>query len=556
MQSALQGLKNEVLDLTAPAPGRPLRIVLVGFYNYESHALRIFHALLRQRGHSVYSVFYKNYFVYQEPTEAEEEKVTDLITRIQPDLVAMSVWSTYYQLAARVTRRLKASCDPTVIWGGIHAQTCPEDCLADADIVCRSEGEYVLAELTDRMSLGQDFTDLAGCWVRTDDGIVRNPPRLLIANLDALPTPDFSSDNKYYLGTSQEWRDVALWDSRMVMYEIMTLRGCAYECTFCIHNFTRKESEGLGSYIRRRSVDHVMRELRLALRARPKLQTVFFQDDIFAPTAPWLEEFCERYPREIGLPFAIYAFPRMVNEKKISLLRKAGLWAAIMGIQSGSDRVRRDCYERETSNQSIIDACNVFARQGVERVLDFISDNPYETDDDRFETVTLLASLPRPFFFNYFSLTYFPKVDLTERALRDGFIRPEDVEHIAQKGYHVWGVALDGVRTADQLRWDIAYNMACRGVPSRWIASLLPSRFFNDRIPMFAALTRRIQLAGRARHRLRNKLLGRPDLVDQYTQNATRQIVPVEPIIQPNADHAPLRTAAKVIALSNAGLHA
>ena len=54
--------------------------------------------------------------------------------------------------------------------------------------------------------------------------------------------------------------------------------------------------------------------------------------------------------------------------------------------------------------------------------LDFIGENPYESEADRRETVELLARLPKPFYFNYFSLTYFPGVDLTERALRDGFI--------------------------------------------------------------------------------------------------------------------------------------
>ena len=113
-----------------------------------------------------------------------------------------------------------------------------------------------------------------------------------------------------------------------------------------------------------------------------------------------------------------------------------------MGIQSGSERIRRDCYERETSNEEIIEACEILARHGVSRNLDFIGDNPYETEADRRETLDLLCRLPKPFYFNYFSLTYFPGVDLTERALRDGFIGPDDVEDVAQKGYHLWGGSL------------------------------------------------------------------------------------------------------------------
>src|SRR5215467_9689017 len=120
---------GEPLDLSGPARGRPLRVVLVAFYNYEAHAIRIFHPLLRQRGHDVHSIFFKNYFTYHVPSQQEEDMVVDLIERLQPDLVGMSVWSTYYQLAARLTRRIKAAVDPVVIWGGIHAQTKPTECL-------------------------------------------------------------------------------------------------------------------------------------------------------------------------------------------------------------------------------------------------------------------------------------------------------------------------------------------------------------------------------------------------------------------------------------------
>src|SRR5881296_1375740 len=99
------------VDLSAPTPGRPLRIVLLAFYNYEAHAIRIFHPLLKQRGHEVHSIFFKNYFTYQVPTPAEENMVVDLIRRLEPDVVAMSVWSTYYQLAARLSDRIKSLTD-------------------------------------------------------------------------------------------------------------------------------------------------------------------------------------------------------------------------------------------------------------------------------------------------------------------------------------------------------------------------------------------------------------------------------------------------------------
>ncbi len=531
-------LATETIDLAARTPGRPLRIVLVAFYNYEAHAIQIFHPLLKQRGHDVHSIFFKNYFTYQVPTQQEEDMVVDLIERIRPDVVAMSVWSTYYQLAGRISRRVKASIDPVVVWGGIHPQTCPEDSLQHCDIVASGEGEYVLVELTDRMGLGRDYTDVRGTWVKSGGGIVKNPPRMLIPDLDLLPPTDLSSAGKYYLGTNA-WRDVADWDRRAVGYDIMMVRGCPFECTFCIHNFTRTATQGLGTYVRRRSVDHVMTELRAAKAARPNLRTVAFSDDIFAPARPWLEEFCARYKAEIGLPFIMYSYPRMVDEKRVQLMRPAGLWATTMGIQSGSARIRRDYYERETSNEEILNAAWLLHKHGVILNFDFIGDNPYETDADREETVDLLCKLPKPFYFNYFSLTYFPGVDLTNWALRDGLIQRDDVEDTAQKGYLLWGGTLVDTRPPETLKWDIAYTMAVHGFPKAAIIRFVRAKSAERHVYRAAAGMRRLRDAARFKMRLVDRWVGRPNLMRQFYENTVRDTSPGSAVIQPNFDNSP-----------------
>ncbi len=537
----------ETLDLAAPAAGRRLRVVLLGFYNYESHALRIFHPLLKQRGHDVHSIFFKNYFTFEEPTPHEEDMVVDLIARIRPDVVAMSVWSTYYQLAARLSRRIKASGNPVVIWGGIHPQTNPEQSLAHCDLVARSEGEYVLAELTDRIGRGEPLTDIHGTWAKRDGEIVRNPPRLLIPDLDVLPAADLTSDNKYYLG-KDAWRDVAAWDRKAVAYDIMMVRGCPFECTFCIHNYTRTATKGLGSYVRRRSVDHVMAELRKAVAERPALRAIAFSDDIFAPPRPWLEEFCARYKAEIGLPFVAYSFPGMVDERRIALMRDAGLWVTTMGIQSGSERIRRDCYERETTQAQIIEACHVLRRHGVTRNLDFIGDNPYETDADREETIDLLCALPKPFYFNYMSLTYFPGVDLTLRALRDGYIGPDDVEDVAQKGYHLWGGTLMSQRGPENLRWDIAYTMAALGVPKAVVMRVIHSKAFGPNVHRIAVVVRRLQEASRWRMRVQDRRAGRPNLLQMYAENTVRDFSPGSmSVVHPNFDNSPFSSLSQTL---------
>jgi hypothetical protein len=282
-----------------------------------------------------------------------------------------------------------------------------------------------------------------------------------------------------------------------------------------------------------------MEELNAAVRERPNMRAVALSDDIFCPPRPWLDEFCARYKKEVGLPFVMYSYPRMVDERRVEMLCDAGLWATTMGIQSGSERVRRDCYERETSNEEIIEACTILHRHGVVLNLDFIGDNPYETEADRRETVDLLARLPKPFYFNYFSLTYFPGVDLTERALRDAFIRPDEVESVAQKGYHVWGISLESARTPEQLRWDVAYTLAGHGVPAALVHRLLDSPAFVRHIETFANLTRRLRAAARWKTRLVDRLAGRLTLPDEFVINTNRDPGSGGDYTVPNFDNSP-----------------
>jgi Radical SAM superfamily len=275
---------------------------------------------------------------------------------------------------------------------------------------------------------------------------------------------------------------------------------------------------------------------------RPQLSTVAFSDDIFGPARPWLEEFCRRYKQEIDLPFIVFTFPRMVDEQKFRMLRDAGLFAATMGIQSGSERIRRDYYERETSNEEILEACRLLDRLGIVRNLDFIGDNPYETEADRRETVDLLCQLPKPFFFNYFSLTYFPGVDLTNWALRDGLIQREDVEDIAQKGYQLYGISLVDSRSPEQLRWDVAFSMAVHGFPRQLIHRLLDSPSFTRNIYGWAAWMRRIRNLSRRKLAWTDYFRGRPNVALQFDRNINRDGSSGGDFLQPNIDNSPLAT--------------
>ena len=161
----------------------------------------------------------------------------------------------------------------------------------------------------------------------------------------------------------------------------------------------------------------------------------------------------------------------------IGLLRASGATAMTMGIQSGSERIRRDLFHRLGTNEEIVRAAHVLNRHGIACSYDIIMDNPLEDEQDRRQTLDLLLALPRPFELHTTTLTHFPQTDLTRLLLERGLIRREDVEDMAQKSYERWSPSLDPRRDRENLFWDNLFYLASkRRVPERLIRSLSRSR--------------------------------------------------------------------------------
>ena len=65
------------------------------------------------------------------------------------------------------------------------------------------------------------------------------------------------------------------------------------------------------------------------------------------------------------MPFTIWSHPKMVNAEMLAKLQKVGLTEVIMGIQSGSDRIRHDVFHRYETREDIIKATKVISESGV-----------------------------------------------------------------------------------------------------------------------------------------------------------------------------------------------
>lgn len=268
-----------------------------------------------------------------------------------PDVVAYSVTTGMHLYFLDINKKVKAVLPDTfTVMGGPHPTYTPEvlERSPELDAICRGEGEECMVELLNALAAGEDHTQIENMWFRAKDSgeILVNGQRPPIADIDALGFPD--RDVIYDAGAI--YRD----SDRKVF---VTQRGCPMNCSFCFHHALKKKvmSSTNAKYVRKRSVDHVIAEIK-DVRDKYNLKFIHFLDDIFNLSGKWLDEFCEKYAKEIGLPFDCILMANMTKERHIKVLKEAGCVYARIAFESANDYIRNAVFRKNTTLQQLEDA--------------------------------------------------------------------------------------------------------------------------------------------------------------------------------------------------------
>lgn len=299
--------------------------------------------------------------------------------RLRGEDRVVAAFSTPSALAATYVgfnRKLKRHRpDITSVFGGPHPTYFPNLVEEDGvDAVCIGEGEYALLDFVRALEEGRSPVAIPNWWVKQNGAIHRNPPRDLLQDLDELPLPD----REAFLQATKSTELHAI---------VMTGRGCPYQCTYCCNHLYQKIYAGKGKLVRRRSVDHVMRELKQLKDSG--FRFIRFMDDLFILQQEWVTEFSDRYSEEIGLPFSCLVRANFVTERVVSDLKRAGCHRIMMGIEAGNDRIRNEVMKRRMSDSEILEAARIIKASGIRLVTANIFAVPGGTLADDWETVDL-----------------------------------------------------------------------------------------------------------------------------------------------------------------------
>lgn len=343
-------------------------IILVAFYNIKALGVRYLEAALKRSGYRVVTVFFKDFnSVHPQTTnDAELELLTEIINRERPLFVGFSIMSSMYlETVDKVICAFQKKC-PGIksMCGGAYATLFPERFLnMGVDFVIRADGEIPICRLADALVQNGDFRGLPSlCYLKENRPII-NEIGDIAPDIDACGIPAIECEKAWFIENGKRTQGDP--QCAALSYEVIASRGCPYTCSYCsCVNLRRLFPKGT-KYVRTRSVESVMAELEIVKKKFKRLMFIHFYDEIFPNQAGWVDSFVEEYKKRIRLPFTIWSHPKAIDGAVLKKLVKAGLSEVTMGIQSGSERIRRDVFHRYETQEDILCATCLIKQSGV-----------------------------------------------------------------------------------------------------------------------------------------------------------------------------------------------
>lgn len=305
------------------------------------------------------------------------------VRAFRPQLICFTAVATEYPFIANVARQLKRhSPDIFLLAGGVHVSLNPESCLSDSfDALCIGEGEEPVLELTKQLQEGRIPSGIGNLWIKHGSGTEKNPPRPFLQDLDSLPFPDREM--------WQEWiRGPATHTS------VLLGRGCPFNCTYCCNQALRKLAPG--QYVRFRSPENIMQEVEEVVRRSPSVDELYLEVESIGLKMDWAVDLCahlEQFNRQRREPVFfgtnLRLAPNARLEELFSAMKRANFRFLNIGVESGSERVRREILNRRYSNDDVIEAVRLARKHGLKVAFYNMIGLPGETIDDFQETVRI-----------------------------------------------------------------------------------------------------------------------------------------------------------------------
>lgn len=343
-----------------------------------------------------------------------DEEIKEQIKNFQPEFVCITLATNDFKYGLHIINLIKKEyLNIPVLAGGYHPTMAPLEVLENEfiDMVCIGEGDLPIRDVANMLENKKTKTNIKNIWFKTKDGkIIKNPQRNL-PNLDELPIPD---------RTIYDYQKYIDWHNGTATF--ISTRGCPYPCTYCINRVQKGIYKNKGSFVRYKSVDKIIAEIKSIIN-KYKIKEIGFNDDIFTLDHKRTKEFCLKYKEIIGdIPFYINTRVNTVTKELFSYLAKSGCKRVNIGVETGDIKVRNEILERNMTDEGIIKTFQWAKEEGIETYSFNMVGIPFETKESIQKTIELNKKL-NPTYVGCSIFTAFPGTPIYELCKKNNWLK-------------------------------------------------------------------------------------------------------------------------------------
>mgnify|MGYP001166660638 FL=1 len=302
--------------------------------------------------------------------------IDSMIYEYDPDVIGFSLFSIVQENTARIViDYIKENYkDIEIIIGGpalrhYHEESLPKDILDKVDDYFIGDAEESFVNYLDG---------------KKDFGGLNNINVNMHFDRDIWPSPDYR-DFDFSLYPSK-WREPHVRSSDEGTVYVTGSKGCVRACEFCdVHKIWPKFYQ--------KQVNTVLRDIK-SIREYFKFRNVFFTDSLINGSNKFIKDLSQGIIDEFGeKPFSwsgqwICKSKKSFTEEYFEIASRAGLNQIIVGIESGSEKVRWEM-NKKFYNEDIYFTLEMCRKYNILFIPLMIAGYPTETDDDFKQTLDL-----------------------------------------------------------------------------------------------------------------------------------------------------------------------
>ena len=363
---------------------------------------------------------------------AEDASLLDvekkIITSKEPFIGITSVTATMQEAIAIAS--LSKRYGKKVVIGGPHISALPIQTLQlykyfDYGVI--GEGEETLHELVS----GKNPAEINSLVYRDRDKVVFTKQRNFIENISFLPHPArHLLKNDLYKGS--DW----LFNRKKGFFNIITSRGCPFECTFCASKTI------WGRHTRFRTLEDVYSELDQLKRLG--IRQLWINDDTFTLRKDRMREISGKI-KSLHIEWGCNARVDEITRENLRYLKQCNCSIVLFGIESGNQQIL-DGMKKNITLQQAQAALQLTKEMKLKTCCSFIIGNIGETEKTVFDTIRFAKKL-KPDLALFNSLTPYPGTEVYKKAIEMNFLT-QDIDAYVNPKYFEPVVSQPGMSSA------------------------------------------------------------------------------------------------------------